>query len=84
MSTGPTVMLCCASPGDGREQLGLPYLLVEERGQLVVVVGFSFTSKEQELLTGRVGWRGRRNIFLRQELKGKETVLALGREEWFL
>lgn len=78
---------CCAVPahtGDGRKELGLPHLLVEDRGQIVVLVGLSFTSKEQELLHGRVGWRRRKNIFLRQELVGKETVLVLGREEWFL
>lgn len=58
----------------GRKELGLPYLPVEERCLFEVPVGFSFTSKEPELLLGCAGWNGRRNIFPRQELVGKETV----------
>lgn len=63
----------------GRKELGLPYLPVEERGLFEVPVSLSFTSKEPELLLGCAGWNGRRNIFPRQELVGKETELALGK-----
>lgn len=50
----------------GRKEQRLLYLLVVERRQLVVLVDFSFASKEPELLLGRAGQRGRGSSFLGQ------------------
>lgn len=50
----------------GRKEQGLLYLLVVDRCQLVVLVDFSFVSKEPELLLGHAGQGDRGSSFLEQ------------------
>lgn len=74
--------MLAASPAtrdrDRRGQ-GLLHLLVVESCQLVVLVDFSFVSKEPELLSSHAGERGRGSSFLVQQLVRSEVELALGR-----
>lgn len=74
--------MLAASPAtrdtDRRGQ-GLLHLLVVQSCQLVVLVAFSFVSKEPELLSSHAGERGRGSSFLVQQLVRREIELALGR-----